>query len=156
MDCDITFEKPALLAEEDIARLLSSPAFYDEKTHQLNFAAFNLRKFSNGEVESYVSLSRMSFIDKKHLDKKGKFIFKRTDSQYVGYALFKPKDLNEIQDRLRLYPVKAGANDHCGMFFLGQDKKLFRDDLTTHPYALKTLRKLCDLLQDQVVLLQKG
>jgi transcription antitermination factor NusG len=35
---------------EEIARLLSSPAFYDENTHQLNFAAFNLRRFTNGEV----------------------------------------------------------------------------------------------------------
>lgn len=63
MECDITFEKPVLKDLEEIARLLSSPAFYDENTHQLNFAAFNLRRFTNGEVESYVSLSRLSFID---------------------------------------------------------------------------------------------
>ena len=43
MECDITFEKPVLEDTEEIARLLSSPAFYDENTHQLNFAAFNLR-----------------------------------------------------------------------------------------------------------------
>lgn len=55
MECDITFEKPVLKDLEEIARLLSSPAFYDENTHQLNFAAFNLRRFTNGEVESYVS-----------------------------------------------------------------------------------------------------
>lgn len=54
MECDITFEKPVLKDMEEIARLLSSPAFYDENTHQLNFAAFNLRRFTNGEVESYV------------------------------------------------------------------------------------------------------
>ena len=65
MECDITFEKPVLSAMEEIARLLSSPAFYDVETHQLNLSAFNLRKFSNGEFESYVSLSRMAFIDKK-------------------------------------------------------------------------------------------
>lgn len=70
MECDITFEKPVLKDLEEIARLLSSPAFYDENTHQLNFAAFNLRRFTNGEVESYVSLSRLSFIDQKHLNKK--------------------------------------------------------------------------------------
>ena len=40
MECDITFEKPVLKDREEIARLLSSPAFYDENTHQLNFAAF--------------------------------------------------------------------------------------------------------------------
>jgi hypothetical protein len=51
MECDITFEKPVLKDMEEIARLLSSPAFYDENTHQLNFAAFNLRRFTNGEVE---------------------------------------------------------------------------------------------------------
>ena len=39
MECDITFEKPVLKDMEEIARLLSSPAFYDENTHQLNFAA---------------------------------------------------------------------------------------------------------------------
>ena len=50
MECDITFEKPVLKDMEEIARLLSSPAFYDENTHQLNFAAFNLRRFTNGEV----------------------------------------------------------------------------------------------------------
>lgn len=156
MECDVTFEKPVLQEAEDIARLLSSPAFYDENTHQLNFAAFNLRKFSNGETESYVSLSRMSFIDKRHLDKKGKYVFKKTDSQYVGFAMFKPQELRDMQNRLRLYPVKAGGNDHCGMFFLERDKKLFRDDLTAHPYTLKTLRKLCNLLKDKVVLLQKN
>ncbi len=58
MECDITFEKPVLKDREEIARLLSSPAFYDENTHQLNFAAFNLRRFTNGEVESYVSCKR--------------------------------------------------------------------------------------------------
>ena len=36
MECDITFEKPVLKDMEEIARLLSSPAFYDENTHQLN------------------------------------------------------------------------------------------------------------------------
>lgn len=41
MECDITFEKPVLKDMEEIARLLSSPAFYDENTHQLNFAAFS-------------------------------------------------------------------------------------------------------------------
>lgn len=54
-------------------------------------------------------------------------------------------------DRLRMYPVKAGLNDHCGMFFLGKDKKLICDDLTIRPYTLKTLRSLCDLLQANVV-----
>lgn len=77
MECDITFEKPVLKDMEEIARLLSSPAFYDENTHQLNFAAFNLRRFTNGEVESYVSLSRLSFIDQKHLNKKVSMFLKR-------------------------------------------------------------------------------
>lgn len=77
MECDITFEKPVLKDMEEIARLLSSPAFYDENTHQLNFAAFNLRRFTNGEVESYVSLSRLSFIDQKHLNKKASMFLKR-------------------------------------------------------------------------------
>lgn len=77
MECDITFEKPVLKDLEEIVRLLSSPAFYDENTHQLNFAAFNLRRFTNGEVESYVSLSRLSFIDQKHLNKKVSMFLKR-------------------------------------------------------------------------------
>ena len=148
----MTFEKPVLKDMEEIARLLSSPAFYDENTHQLNFAAFNLRRFTNGEVESYVSLSRLSFIDQKHLNKKGKYVFKKTESHYVGYALFTPNYLANLQDRLRIYPVKAGLNDHCGMFFLGKDKKIVCDDLTIRPYTLKTLRSLCDLLQANVVL----
>lgn len=37
------------------------------------------------------------------------------------------------------------------MFFLGKDKKLICDDLTIRPYTLKTLRSLCDLLQDRGV-----
>lgn len=152
MDCDITFEKPVLKEDEEVARLLSSPAFYDEYTHQLNLSAFNLRKFSNGEMETYVSLSRMSFIDKKHLGKKGKYLFKKTESYYVGYALFNTSYLVNFRDRLRVYPVKAGERDHCGMFFLGRDKRLYMDDLTMDPYTLRTLRNLCDLLQDKVVL----
>lgn len=119
MECDVTFAKPIIEDGEQIARLLSSPYFYDVETRQLNLAAFNLRKFANGEVESYVSLSRMSFIDKKHLDKKGKYIFKKSESHYIGYALFTPKKLEPLCDRLRVYPVKAGNNDHCGML---QDK----------------------------------
>lgn len=35
MECDITFEKPVLKDMEEIARLLSSPAFYDENTGHL-------------------------------------------------------------------------------------------------------------------------
>lgn len=54
--------------------------------------------------------------------------------------------------KVTAYPVKAGLNDHCGMFFLGTDKKIVCDDLTIRPYTLKTLRSLCDLLQDRVVL----
>ena len=38
------------------------------------------------------------------------------------------------------------------MFFLGKDKKIVCDDLTIRSYTLKTLRSLCDLLQDRVVL----
>lgn len=152
MECDITFEKPVLAQTEDIARLLSSPAFYDANTHQLNFAAFNLRRFSNGETESYVSLSRLRFTDKKHLDKKGKYVFKKTESLYIGYALFKPCDMTLLRDRLRLYPVKAGADEHCGMFFLDRDGRILNDDLTAHPYTLRTLRNLCDLLVDKLVL----
>lgn len=123
MDCDITFEKPVLTEDEEVARLLSSPAFYDDYTHQLNLSAFNLRKFSNGKMESYVSLSRMSFIDKKHLSKKGKYVFKKTETHYVGYALFTTSNLVNLRDRLRVYPVKAGNEDHCGLFFLDRNKK---------------------------------
>ncbi len=152
MDCDITFEKPVLKENEEVARLLSSPAFYDEYTHQLNLAAFNLREFSNGELESYVSLSRMSFIDKMHLDKKGNYVFKKTESHYIGYALFTPSYLVNLRDRLRVYPVKAGNQDHCGLFFLDRNKKIISGDLTMSPYTLKTLRNLCDVLQNKVVL----
>lgn len=102
--------------------------------------------------ETSVSLSRLSFIDQKHLNKKGKYVFKKTESHYVGYALFTPSYLANLHDRLRIYPVKAGLNDHCGMFFLGKDKKLICDDLTIRPYILKTLLSLCDLLQANVVL----
>lgn len=70
----------------------------------------------------------------------------------MGYALFTPSYLANLHDRLRIYPVKAGLNDHCGMFFLDKDKKLICDDLTIRPYTLKTLRFLCDLLQANVVL----
>ena len=70
----------------------------------------------------------------------------------MGYALFTPRYLVNVPDRLRIYPVKAGLNDHCGMIFLGKDKKIVCDDLTIRPYTLKTLRSLCDLLQDRVVL----
>lgn len=65
---------------------------------------------------------------------------------------FYSKLFSKLTDRLRIYPVKAGLNDHCGMFFLGKDKKLICDDLTIRPYTLKTLRSLCDLFQDRVVL----
>lgn len=99
-----------------------------------------------------MSLSRMSFIDKKHLSKKGKYVFKKTENHYVGYALFTTSYLVNLRDRLRVYPVKTGERDHCGMFFLGRDKKLYMDDLTMYPYTLRTLGTLCDLLQDKVVL----
>lgn len=52
MSCEVSFSKPFLKEDEDIARLLSSPNFYDENTHQLNFAAFNLRQFADGTRES--------------------------------------------------------------------------------------------------------
>lgn len=81
-----------------------------------------------------------------------KYVFKKTESHYVGYALFTPNYLANLQYRLRIYPVKAGLNDHCGMFFLGKDKKIVCDDLTIRPYTLRTLRSLCDLLQANVVL----
>ena len=53
----------------------------------------------------------------------------------MGYALFTPSYLANLHDRLRIYPIKAGLNDHCGMFFLGKDKKLICDDLTIRPYT---------------------
>ena len=81
-----------------------------------------------------------------------KYVFKKTESHYVGYALFTPNYLANLQDRLRIYPVKTGLNDHCGMFFLGKDKKIVCDVLTIRPYTLRTLRSLCDLLQANVVL----
>lgn len=94
MNCEISFSKPHICEGETVARLLSSPLFYDEKTQQVNIEAFNLRTFPNGEEETYISLSRLSYIDKKHLDKKGKYIFKKTDGKYVGYGTFQPKDIN--------------------------------------------------------------
>lgn len=152
MDCDVSFAKPYLEDEEEIARLLSSPNFYDEATHQINFAAFNLRQFANGEKETYVSLSRISFIKLSHLDKKGKYIFKKTSNNYIGYALFKPVQLLDLQkDRLKLFPVRTGGDEHCGMFFLNEDHKLMSGDLTSSPFALKTIRTLCNLLKDKIV-----
>lgn len=152
MGCDVSFAKPCLKDEEEIARLLSSPNFYDEATHQINFAAFNLRLFSNGEKETYVSLSRISYIKPSLLDKKGKYIFKKTSNNYIGYALFKPVHLLCLQrDRLKLFPVRAGGDEHCGMFFLNEEHKLMSGDLTGSPFALKTMRTLCKLLKDKVI-----
>lgn len=153
MSCEVSFFKPFLKENEDIARLLSSPNFYDENTHQLNFATFNLRQFADGTKESYVSLSRTDYVDAKHLDKKGKYIFKRSAGHYIGYALFKPIHLGKLlKDRIKLFPVRDGKADHCGMFFLDAERKMLSGDLTGTPFALKTIRSLCDLLQDKVVL----
>lgn len=153
MGCDVSFAKPYLKNEEEIARLLSAPNFYDEATSQINFAAFNLRQFSNGEKETYVSLSRISFIKPSRLDKKGKYIFKKTSNNYIGYALFKPMQLIGLQEnRLKLFPVRTGGDEHCGMFFLDAKRKLMSGDLTSSPFALKTIRTLCNLLKDKVVL----
>ena len=45
MECDITFEKPVLEDTEEIARLLSSPVFYDANTHQLQGKRIKLFTF---------------------------------------------------------------------------------------------------------------
>ena len=92
-------------------------------------------------------------MDAKHLDKKGKYIFKRSESHYIGYALFKPITLGKLlRDRIKLFPVRDGKDDHCGMFFLDAERKMLSGDLTGNLFALKTLRSLCNLLQDKIVL----
>lgn len=127
MDCEISFSKPLICEDEIIARLLSSPLFYDEETGQINMEAFNLRTYSNGEKESYLSLSRLTFIDKKHLAKKGKYIFKKTEGKYVGYGTFQPKDIFSIEEEVRIFPVKTGSNEHCGLFYF-TNRKLQKGD----------------------------
>ena len=151
MNCDISFSKPYLCEDELIARLLSSPEFYDKETQQVNNEAFNLRTFSDGEKESYLSLSRLAFIDKKHLDKKGKYIFRKGYNQYIGYGTFCLKDIAKIKE-VRLFPVKSGAADHCGLFYFDQNKNLLEGDLTEHPEMFHVIKKLCKVLQKNLFL----
>lgn len=150
MECEISFSKPLICEDEIIARLLSSPLFYDEETGQINMEAFNLRTYSNGEKESYLSLSRLSFIDKKHLDKKGKYIFKKTEGKYVGYGTFQPKDIFPIKE-VRIFPVKTGSKEHCGLFYF-TNRKLQKGDLTEHPEMFHILKKLSRILMNNLVL----
>ena len=63
------YETQELKDMEEIARLLSSPAFYDENTHQLNFAAFNLLcrlyylVFCLIKIHKIQRFERLSFFD---------------------------------------------------------------------------------------------
>ncbi len=150
MDCDISFSKPLIDEDESIARLLSSPLFYDETTKQVNIDAFNLRTFSNGEKETYLSLARLNYINKKHLDKKGKYIFKKSESKYIGYGTFQPKNLHSIE-ATRIFPVKSGNDEHCGLFYF-IDRKQQSGDLIDKPELFHTLKKLCRLLSRNLVL----
>lgn len=71
------------------------------------------------------------------MDKKGKYIFKKAAGHYIGYALFKPMHLMKLlKDRIKLFPVRAGKDDHCGMFFLDAERRMFSGDLTVNPFAL--------------------
>lgn len=150
MDCDVSFSKPVLYEDEDVARLLSSPEFYDAETGMVNFAAFNLRTFKNGEKETYVSLSRLAFVDKKHLDKKGKYIFRRSQNEYVGYGIFQPKDVKA--SHIRMFPVKDGDIAHCGLFYLDDERNLLTGDLMEHPEMYDVIYKLCEMLENNLVL----
>lgn len=150
MNCEISFSKPPIREDEIVARLLASPLFYDEETQQVNIEAFNLRTFSNGEKESYLSLSRLTYIDKLHLNKKGKYIFKKTDDKYIGYGVFKPKDILEL-DETRVFPVKSGTAEHCGLFYF-INRMQQKGDLTDHPELFHVLKKLSRILGKNLVL----
>lgn len=150
MECEISYSKPLICEDEIIARLLSSPLFYDEQTGQVNMEAFNLRTFSNGEKESYLSLSRLAFIDKKHLDKKGKYIFKKTEGNYIGYGSLQPKDIVSIKE-VRLFPVKSGGFEHCGLFYF-LNRVPLKGDLTDYPELFHVLKKLSRILKRNLIL----
>lgn len=153
MNCDITFSKPVICEDEKIARLLSSPEFYDKTTKQINFETFNLRTFSNGEKEAYLSLVRLNYTTQKDITKKGKYIFKKGTNEYVGYGTLKTKDLKEERiGNVKIFPVKQGKNEHCGLFYINKNRVFVTGDLTQHPEFFHSIRKLCKILNETLVL----
>lgn len=154
MECEVSFAKPPIMVNEEVARLLSSPEFYDEDTGQVSFAAFNLRTFANGEEESYISLSRLSYTDNRHLKKKGKYVFKKTTSDYVGYGILHVQDV--LKDAfVRVFPVRNGAVEHCGLFYINERHEVLKGNLSSYPEVFDSIYGLCELSEKKLVLMEK-
>lgn len=77
-------------------------------------------------------------------------LIKRSQNTYVGYGLLKPKDI--MDSHVRIFPVKDGDMAHCGLFYLDDAKKILAGDLLEHPEMYDVIYKLCEMIENNLVL----
>ena len=144
---------------ECLIRLLCTPLYYDEMTHQVNPDAFDLRLLGKNQEqkEYFVSLFRKgkfadedSFLSALHV---GYDIWDKKPwetNSFFGYGTFVCQDALDVNSMIEIWPL-LGSDVHIGMFYAKSDDEYYSGPLPKdNPEILEMLTDLADLITDTV------
>jgi len=152
--------KKAVDGAEVLVRLLNSPLMYDAIKGQVTPDAFDLRCFSNGKNEEYLSLGRMSkFLlesDFKKYLRQGYNIFdKKKRGNFIGYGTFKYSEALRISNNsVEVNPLLNSPEYHVGMFYKNEQGGYYEGSLKKKNMEMvELLKDLADLLEKNITIL---
>ena len=153
---EIDYNGEKVLDDETLIRLLCSPLFYNEQTHQVNLDAFDLRMLGK-RPETYVSLGRKKEFDTETqfntFLQKGFLIWNpKKKDKYYGYGEFLCTDALSVSKRIEINPLKGNDKSHIGMFYAKDENNYYSGPLPKNdPEILEMLSDLAAILSDKVV-----
>ncbi|MBO4772721.1 MAG: hypothetical protein J5595_09295 [Bacteroidales bacterium] len=153
---EIDYNEGKVSDEETLIRLLCSPLFYNEQTHQVNLDAFDLRMLGK-RPETYVSLGRKKFLDTEaqfntFLQKGFQIWNPKKKDKYYGYGEFMCAEALSISPKIEINPLKGNDQSHIGMFYAKDENQYYSGPLPKHdPEILEMLSDLAAMLSDKVV-----
>lgn len=151
---NIDFDAEEIAGEEQLARLLCSPQYYDTERNIVNNDAFDLRILKSGVKEQFVSLGRLKFMPtEKDLDayltlgERIKWPDHDPKNVFSAYGEFNCGDAREVHDMVRIHPLKGDNKKHIGLFYAKHDGGYFEGPLPkTDTDVLEVLSDLADLV----------
>lgn len=153
---EIDYNEGKVTDEETLIRLLCSPLFYNEQTHQVNIDAFDLRMLGK-HPETYVSLGRKKELGteaqfNKFLQKGYQIWNTKKKDKYYGYGEFACAEALSISPKIEINPLKGNDKSHIGMFYAKDENNYYSGPLPkSDPEILEMLADLAAMLSDRVV-----
>lgn len=149
-----------VVGTEALVRLLCTPLYYNEKTHQVSPDTFDLRLMGKNQdqKEDFVSLFRRNKLDSEESFHSalqvGYSVWDNKSwetNSYYGYGTFFCQEALIINDMIEIWPLVQSKDYHIGMFYAKSDEEYYSGPLPKdNPVILEMLSDLADLIAESV------